>query len=376
MKAWEPLPRQRQERGPFDLGEHFADLLTRGPVNPLVGDSLLDPDSDGMTNLYEYQHATDPCVSSNPDSDGDGLTNAQEAIYGTDPYDPDSDDDGLDDGLEVLTYTTDPLSWDTDHDALPDAYEVANMTGHTVGLRLDPKSAGDGDLDFDSDGNANKHEYWNGSSPWVANAIPANGPGCAFWGDATGDGIIDAGDVTAIRNRVLGISWTYPPALPPLGDTQDMDMDNIPSGVDLSIIRNMLLIASLPLVESRPTALDLYQAPGSSVLVGRTCHLTVEVRNTGGSAGNHTSGIGVIFEKVSGAGTATFLGGDGAQSSTNKRYDLSGPIASSGRANIVLRIDSAGTIVIQARIPQDGDPGGKGRTTNEVTSSSATFRGK
>ena len=35
------------------------------------------------------------------DPDDDGLSNAQEAPLGTDPDDPDTDNDGIDDGAEV-----------------------------------------------------------------------------------------------------------------------------------------------------------------------------------------------------------------------------------------------------------------------------------
>jgi len=46
----------------------------------------------------------------NGDDDGDGLTNAREAQLGTDPNNPDSDGDGINDGIEVNMYGTDPKS--------------------------------------------------------------------------------------------------------------------------------------------------------------------------------------------------------------------------------------------------------------------------
>lgn len=58
------------------------------------------------------------------DSDGDGLTDEDEAARGTDPLNPDSDNDGLADGAEVLTYQTDPLQADTDGDGASDAAEA------------------------------------------------------------------------------------------------------------------------------------------------------------------------------------------------------------------------------------------------------------
>jgi hypothetical protein len=45
-----------------------------------------DPDQDGLTNLEEYQHGTDP---TNPDTDGDGLSDGDEVhVYGSDPLNP------------------------------------------------------------------------------------------------------------------------------------------------------------------------------------------------------------------------------------------------------------------------------------------------
>jgi pSer/pThr/pTyr-binding forkhead associated (FHA) protein len=58
------------------------------------------------------------------DRDGDGLSDLQENVVGTDPDNQDSDNDGLLDGEEVLTWGTNPLSQDTDSDDLVDGAEV------------------------------------------------------------------------------------------------------------------------------------------------------------------------------------------------------------------------------------------------------------
>ena len=55
-------------------------------LNPLVDDTMLDPDSDDLANIFEYQQNTDP---QNPDTDFDGWTDGDEVlVYLTDPLDP------------------------------------------------------------------------------------------------------------------------------------------------------------------------------------------------------------------------------------------------------------------------------------------------
>lgn len=58
------------------------------------------------------------------DHDADRLATVDEQALGTDPHDPDTDDDGLDDGPEVHTWGTDPLDADTDGDLHRDGTEV------------------------------------------------------------------------------------------------------------------------------------------------------------------------------------------------------------------------------------------------------------
>ncbi len=76
----------------------------------------------GDQNLTET--GIDKELDPNGDEDGDGLTNGEEKDIGTNPLDPDSDDDGLDDGLEHKVIHTDPLKSDTDGDGVTDGIEV------------------------------------------------------------------------------------------------------------------------------------------------------------------------------------------------------------------------------------------------------------
>jgi hypothetical protein len=112
-------------------------------LNPLdPSDAGQDPDSDGLTNLEEYNNNCDPA---NPDTDDDTLNDGDEVdIYDTDPADFDTDNDGLGDGDEINTVGTNPTEYDTDGDFLTDGWEVQ--------YELDPQVADDFDSDADGDG--------------------------------------------------------------------------------------------------------------------------------------------------------------------------------------------------------------------------------
>ncbi len=119
-----------------------------------AADATGDADSDGLTNLDDYNERTNPLLS---DTDGDGLSDAVEVSpHGTNPTDADSDADGLSDGQEVLIYGTDPLSTDTDADEMSDLYEIVH------GLDPDLDDTG---LDLDSDTWTNFEEFSWGTPP-------------------------------------------------------------------------------------------------------------------------------------------------------------------------------------------------------------------
>lgn len=82
----------------------------------------IDLDGDGLSTITELRIGTSV---NNPDSDGDGLIDGLEVkTYMTDPLDKDTDGDGLDDSMEVNTYQTNPLSTDSDGDGFNDCDEV------------------------------------------------------------------------------------------------------------------------------------------------------------------------------------------------------------------------------------------------------------
>jgi hypothetical protein len=88
-----------------------------------------DSDGDGLTNLQEFQHGTDP---HNPDTDGDGLSDAREVALGTNPLAADTDGDGLSDAAELgAAIPSNPLKADTDGDGVDDRTEAAMGTDPT-----------------------------------------------------------------------------------------------------------------------------------------------------------------------------------------------------------------------------------------------------
>lgn len=88
----------------------------------LAADAVADGDSDGRSNLEEFNAGTSPVTA---DSDHDGLTDGEEAVAGTDPLDSDTDNDTLSDGSET---TSSPVLADSDADGAPDPMEISAGT--------------------------------------------------------------------------------------------------------------------------------------------------------------------------------------------------------------------------------------------------------
>ena len=138
----------------------------------IIGDNMFGQDADiGMQMLGgRWAH-----VYSYWDSDGlldnrtrmqtfvrqgalsNGLDLAFRIGTGTDPLNPDTDDDGLEDGEESSVGTA-PLLADTDGDGMNDGWEN-QYDG------FDPLAANDGDADPDNDGATNRQESEAGTDP-------------------------------------------------------------------------------------------------------------------------------------------------------------------------------------------------------------------
>lgn len=135
-----------------------------------IGTDPIDPDTDGdgVTDGVEVfgEFPTDPTAS---DSDGDGLLDGDEDVNGngvvdageTDPNNPDTDGDDISDGVEVTgVNATSPVSSDSDGDGLSDSEEDKNKNGQIDVGETDPNLA-----DTDGGGVTDKVEIDNGTNP-------------------------------------------------------------------------------------------------------------------------------------------------------------------------------------------------------------------
>ncbi len=166
----DPLDADTDDGGTQDGTEILSD-----GTNPVFGngddDAAADPDNDGLSNAQEAVLGTDP---DDPDSDNDGIDDGTEVgndgvldAGDTDPLDADSDDDGLSDGAEIVGADaspnngdeTDPLNPDSDNDGIRDGTELGQTTPVPGGT---------------SDGNGTPFAGTDAASPnFVADADPA-----------------------------------------------------------------------------------------------------------------------------------------------------------------------------------------------------------
>ncbi|MHA1279230.1 MAG: TIR domain-containing protein, partial [Candidatus Helarchaeota archaeon] len=138
-----------------------------------------DTDSDGLNDSVElltyFTNAT------NPDTDSDGLNDSVELLtYFTNATNLDTDSDGLNDSAEVQIYKTNPINSDTDNDGLVDGMEINSFSTNPLSndtdsdtmldawevlYALDPNNNGDAMVDSDGDMLNNSVEHSLGTNP-------------------------------------------------------------------------------------------------------------------------------------------------------------------------------------------------------------------
>jgi len=158
----------------------------------------------GRQEAYDGRLAT---LLNDVDDDNDGIPNQREIAWGTDPYDPDSDGDGVPDGLERY------LTEDTDKDGRINA--------------LDKDSDNDGLSDGVEDANRDRYRQWNETDGLVQDTD----------GDGLDDGLelgITTGDVTSHTTTCSGSCtgmWAFSPDTEPWTTTLPLDIDSDDDGL-------------------------------------------------------------------------------------------------------------------------------------------------
>ena len=177
-----------------------------------------DTDLDGLTDGAENAGPTDALDA---DTDDDGINDGDEMAGPTSPVDADSDDDGIQDGTETGvtdpvadpdsegpavgtdvdvfvpdaddSTTTDPMDVDTDDGGVNDGVEDANHNGAIDVGEGNPNAAGDDDPD--GDGLTNDQEGYLGTDPSVADT---DGDGIDDGDELGGDGSLDEDDTNPL----------------------------------------------------------------------------------------------------------------------------------------------------------------------------------
>ena len=165
-------------RGTQSLGSGVRIFRTPTPLETLPAFAAhRDSDNDGIPDVWEISHGLNPneATDAQGDQDGDLLINRDEYFNRTLPNDADSDDDGVNDGAEVIGLTnplnanslppffTNPNTYNPDRDGngLPDIWEAAYQA---TGLLANQ--------DPDGDSFTNAEEAIAGTDPLSADSLP------------------------------------------------------------------------------------------------------------------------------------------------------------------------------------------------------------
>ncbi len=111
-------------------------------LNPLIDDSLENPDFDLFNNIIEYGNSTDPCTGDTiSDTDRDGITDWKELYqHLTNPLEPDTDADGVIDGPELIE-GTEPLDAEDFIRLIPRSFNYQARLEDNIGQPIDDQLA-------------------------------------------------------------------------------------------------------------------------------------------------------------------------------------------------------------------------------------------
>lgn len=185
----------------LDLVDARTDTMDSGPRDS--GSDARDAASD-VSDASDVRDADLRCAAG-VDSDGDGIANDRECVEGTDPFSPDTDMDGLSDGVE-LRYPRVCVASDRSRQRRPVTVCTANsgcMTGETC-RGLDPRVR-----DSDGDGLSDGDEDPSGDGR-IEVARGETDP--RLW-DTDGDAVNDSGSGLAIC-RATGLATVTQTSLP------------------------------------------------------------------------------------------------------------------------------------------------------------------
>lgn len=282
----------------------------RGTATALAMTAIAEGDDDGdsLSNLKENTLGTDP---NNPDTDGDGLSDGLEVNqYGTNPNNQDSDGDTLKDGQEVNELNTSPINPDTDGDSLNDGVEVV---GGSNPLKTD--SDGDGisdDQDSDPVNTSTPTPDLNATQQYIADMTATAAALTAQAGEASANATATAQMAATLTAQ----------ALQPVAYIYSSDMTTANNYKNL-LASNGYQVELIPQSSILSKNFDSYRA----ILIGPETGSSSSWGDGGGNQANHLNSAGPRILGLGEGGYAFFgklnleIGyGNGAHGDTTSTY--------------------------------------------------------
>ena len=169
-------------------------------LNPLVNDAMSDADYDGLTNVEEFQKNTDP---QNPDTDGDGVLDGVDAFPLSADESLDTDSDGVGDNSDNCPHDPNSDQKDSDGDSVGDSCD---------NCRYVPNND-QADIDGDFLGDVCDGEYQNDVNNEITLPAATLEPGAPFWVEARITNETNQ-PIQTIKPDCYNTYWIFPGAKP------------------------------------------------------------------------------------------------------------------------------------------------------------------